>query len=125
MTLVKRLWLTVVLTLACLLAVALSSGQQWLALRGEFADYSQQQQRSSNLQTLKAEVLSLSRADPLLPETAAKLAAVDAQVGRLLPAIAAALPADEAQSFRRHTDKHWQDFRRNLQSALKIGRAHV
>ncbi|MEQ6289598.1 methyl-accepting chemotaxis protein [Vogesella sp. GCM10023246] len=120
MTLVKRLWLTVVLTLACLLAVALSSGQQWLALRGEFADYSQQQQRSSNLQTLKAEVLSLSRADPLLPETAAKLAAVDAQVGRLLPAIAAALPADEAQSFRRNTDKHWQDFRRNLQSALKI-----
>ena len=42
MTLVQRLWLTVALTLACLLAVALSSGQQWLALRSEFAEFRKQ-----------------------------------------------------------------------------------
>ncbi|WP_174874805.1 methyl-accepting chemotaxis protein [Vogesella oryzae] len=120
MTLVKRLWLTVALTLACLLAVVLSSGQQWLALRSEFGSYNQQQQRSSDLQTLKAEVLSLSRADPLLPETAAKLQAVNVRVGQLLPAIADSLPADEAKTFSSSIGKHWQEFRRNLQSALKI-----
>ena len=120
MTLVQRLWLTVALTLACLLAVALSSGQQWLALRSEFAAYSRQQQLSSDLQILKADVLSLSRADPLLPETAGKLAGVNREVGRLLPAIAAALPADESRSFAASAGKHWQSFHTNLQSALKI-----
>ncbi|MFC3624767.1 methyl-accepting chemotaxis protein [Vogesella amnigena] len=120
MTLVQRLWLTVALTLACLLAVALSSGQQWLALRSEFAGYSRQQQLSSDLQTLKADVLSLSRADPLLPETASKLASVHGEVGRLLPAIAAALPADEGKLFASSAGKHWQSFHTNLQSALKI-----
>ena len=120
MTLVQRLWLTVALTLACLLAVALSSGQQWLALRSEFAAYSRQQQLSSDLQILKADVLSLSRADPLLPETAGKLAGVNREVGRLLPAIAAALPADEGRNFAASAGKHWQSFHTNLQSALKV-----
>jgi len=58
MTLVKRLWLTVILTLACLVAVMLLSSQQLWSLRSDFEQYRSRQLLSANLQTLKAEETS-------------------------------------------------------------------
>ncbi len=120
MTLVKRLWLTVILTLACLLAVMLLSSQQLWSLRSDFEQYRSRQQLSANLQTLKAEVLSLARADPLLPDTASRLAAVNGSSRQLIAAIVAALPAAERDSFGKQASQHWQAYHQNLQSAIKI-----
>ncbi len=120
MTLVKRLWLTVILTLGCLLAVVLLSSQQLWSLRGDFDQYRSRQLLSANLQTLKAEVLSLSRADPLLPDTATQLASVDKSSRQLIAAIASALPAAERDSFAKQASQHWQGYHTNLLSAIKI-----
>ena len=120
MTLVKRLWLTVILTLACLLAVMLLSSQQLWSLRADFEQYRSRQLLSANLQTLKADVLSLSRADPLLPDTASRLAAVNGSSRQLIAAIVAALPAAERDSFGKQASQHWQAYHQNLQSAIKI-----
>ena len=120
MTLVKRLWLTVAFTLACLIVVMIVSSVQLLHLREQFSQYRERQQLSTRLQTLKAEVLSLSRADPLLPDTAPRLNRVNNTVKQLIPAIATALPAAEGQSFKTRSQAFWLDFDKNLRSALTI-----
>ena len=120
MTLVKRLWLTVILTLGCLLAVMLLSSQQLWSLRSDFEQYRSRQLLSANLQTLKAEVLSLSRADPLLPDTAAQLTSVNKSSRQLIAAIVTGLPAAERDSFAKQASQHWQAYHTNLLSAIKI-----
>jgi methyl-accepting chemotaxis protein len=120
MTLVKRLWLTVAFTLGCLIVVMLLSSQQLFSLRHQFADYRERQQLSTHLQTLKAEVLSLSRADPLLEDTAPRLARVQQNVGKLIPAISQALPPASRQAFAGKAQGYWQEFAKNLRSALTI-----
>ncbi len=120
MTLVKRLWLTVAFTLGCLIVVMLLSSQQLFSLRHQFADYRERQQLSTHLQTLKAEVLSLARADPLLEDTAPRLARVQQNVGKLIPAISQALPPASRQAFAGKAQGYWQEFAKNLRSALTI-----
>jgi methyl-accepting chemotaxis protein len=65
------------------------TSQQLFSLTRHVDDYSQHQQLSANLYQFKASVLSLSRADPLQPETAKHLQQVKQQVqqlgGRLPP----------------------------------------
>jgi hypothetical protein len=96
MTLVKRLWLTVAFTLACLIVVMLLSSQQLFSLRHQFTDYRERQQLSTHLQTLKAEVLSLPRR-PAAGRHRAAAGAGAANVGKLIPAISQALPPASRQ----------------------------
>lgn len=120
MTLIKRLWLTVCLTLLCLVGVMLLSSQQLWTWQGEFSAYRQKQQLNTDMQTLKAEVLSLARADPLLSDTAQRISQVKSQVLRLIPAISQNLPAEAGQQFGQQAGKHWQQYYQQLESALQI-----
>ena len=120
MSFVKRLGLTVLLALLCLLAVMVLSSQQLWSLHQGFDQYRDRQMLTANLQTLKAEVLSLSRADPLMPDTASRLGAVHQLATRLIPQIAQALPEKNRATFQKDADRYWADYHRNLLSALKI-----
>ncbi|TCW31686.1 methyl-accepting chemotaxis protein [Gulbenkiania mobilis] len=120
MTLVTRLRLTVVLTVTSLIVVFFLTGFQLFRLTDGFDAYRQRQTLSANLYALKAAVLSLARADPLLADTAPRLAATDRAVGSLLEAIGPALPADRAQAFDKAVRAPWQEFARQLKSALRI-----
>ncbi len=120
MSLTKRLWLTVLFTLASLVLVMGITGQQLFSLTARIDQYRDSQQLAADLYQYKASVLSLSRADPMQADTAANLKAVQAQVSRLTPAIVAALPADQSARFRDNSSQLWQGYARNLESALKI-----
>jgi methyl-accepting chemotaxis protein len=120
MSLVKRLWLTIAFTIASLILVMSLTGWQLFSLSGHFDRYHSQQALSAGLYRLKADVLSLARADPLMADTAKQLSATDAEVARLVPLIAANLPAAEASHFRQQANQLWDDYARNLGNALKI-----
>jgi methyl-accepting chemotaxis protein len=120
MSLIKRLWLTVLFTVASLLIVLAVTSQQLFSLTRHVDDYSQHQQLSANLYQFKASVLSLSRADPLQPDTAKHLQQVKQQVQQLSGQIASALPEAEAKPFQEQSNQLWQQYTRNLESALTI-----
>ncbi|MBI3144403.1 MAG: methyl-accepting chemotaxis protein [Pseudogulbenkiania sp.] len=120
MTLVKRLWLTVLFSVASLILVLALTGYQLTALTRQFDHYRERQTLSANLNELKASVLSLARADPLLPDTAERLAGIESTVSRLAGLIAPALPAAQRQAFGGELGRHWGEFAKNLKSAIAI-----
>ncbi|WP_043636264.1 methyl-accepting chemotaxis protein [Chromobacterium haemolyticum] len=120
MTLAKRLWLTIFFTLASLALALILTGQQLSGLTRAVDRHSARQQLSASLYQLKAGVLQLSRLDPLLPDSPARLRDTSLAVARLTGDIAAGLPASEAAPFRQAVSRLWQDYERNLSSALAI-----
>ncbi|POZ60717.1 methyl-accepting chemotaxis protein [Chromobacterium alticapitis] len=120
MSLIKRLWLTIAFTLASLALVMAVTGQQLYAFTRHVDHYNHLQQLSSNLQQLKAIALSFSRADPLLPETATRLKQAQGQVAALQDEILSSLPAGDSQAFAGALRGHWQEYGRNLGSAIRI-----
>ena len=120
MTLAKRLWLTILFTLASLALALVLTGQQLLGLTQAVERHSARQQLSANLHQLKASVLQLSRLDPLLPDSPALLRQTSQTVAQLSQDIAAGLPAVEAQAFRLSITPLWSAYQRNLNSALTI-----
>ena len=120
MTLAKRLWLTILFTLASLALALVLTGQQLLDLTQAVERHSARQQLSANLYQLKASVLQLSRLDPLLPDSPALLRQTSQTVAQLSQDIAAGLPAAEAQAFRLSVTPLWSAYQRNLNSALTI-----
>lgn len=123
MSLIKRLWLTILFTVASLLIVLAVTSQQLFSLTQHVDDYSQHQQLSANLYQFKAGVLSLARADPLQPDTAKHLQQIKQQVARLSVNIAASLPEAQAKTFKEQTGQLWQEYTRNLESALTIAQS--
>ncbi|RQO69315.1 methyl-accepting chemotaxis protein [Aquitalea sp. FJL05] len=123
MSLIKRLWLTILFTVASLLIVLAVTSQQLFSLTQHVDDYSQHQQLSANLYQFKAGVLSLARADPLQPDTARHLQQIKQQVARLSVNIAASLPDAQAKAFKEQTGQLWQEYARNLESALTIAQS--
>ncbi|UGA36119.1 HAMP domain-containing protein [Chromobacterium haemolyticum] len=95
-------------------------GQQLSGLTRAVDRHSARQQLSASLYQLKAGVLQLSRLDPLLPDSPARLRDTSLAVARLTGDIAAGLPASEAVPFRQAVSRLWQDYERNLSSALAI-----
>ncbi|WP_158248788.1 methyl-accepting chemotaxis protein [Chromobacterium sinusclupearum] len=120
MSLIKCLWLTISFTLASLALVMAVTGQQLYSFTQHVDRYTRLQRLSSNLQQLKAVSLSFSRADPLLPETAVRLKQAQRQVGILQDEILASLPDADRQAFAGVLRGHWQEYVRNLGSAIRI-----
>lgn len=122
MSLVKRLWLAILFTgVSLVVVISLTSAGQLLALSGQFDSYRQHQELSANLYQLKASVLALlSRADPLQPDTASRLQTTHQRAGQLIAHIRQALPGAQGNAFARQATQLWQDYQRNLSSALTI-----
>ena len=120
MTISQRLWSSVAFTLACLLLVMASSAYLLERTLGELEHNRQQQALGIQLYTLKSEALALSRADPLLDETAVRLKHAAAAFSQLLPAVLARLPASEHETFRNAVGANWKQYHQQLASALQI-----
>ncbi|RQW23861.1 methyl-accepting chemotaxis protein [Rhodobacteraceae bacterium CH30] len=120
MTISQRLWSSVAFTLACLLLVMASSAYLLERTLGELEHNRQQQALGIQLYTLKSEALALSRADPLLDETAVRLKRADVTYARLLPKVLAALPASEHEAFRSAVAASWTQYHQQMASALQI-----
>lgn len=114
------MWLTIVATVVSLIVVLLLSGDQLFVLYHQVDNSYRQQQLSADLYQFKAAVLSLARADPLMPETAQRLQRVDALSGKMIKSISAALDPKQGAAFRDQSRQLWQGYRNNLQSAIQI-----
>ncbi len=77
MTLQQQLRLLGAITILPLLGVVLLVAFSLHQLRQQFVEYQHYQAASAALLSIKAEALSMARADPILPETADKLALID------------------------------------------------
>ncbi|UTH75243.1 methyl-accepting chemotaxis protein [Chromobacterium sp. IIBBL 290-4] len=120
MSLIKRLWLTILFTLASLALVMAVTSQQLYSFTHHVDRYSSAQQLSANLQQLKAVALSFARADPLLPDTGKRLAEAQSRAAALQRDIEAVLPGGDRQLFSQAMSQHWLSYARNLESALHI-----
>jgi len=120
MTLVKRLWLTIAFTLLSLVLALSLTGVQLYSLTQQFEQYRQRQALSAHLNELKAAMLSLARADPMLDSTTRQLADTSRQVNQLREEILPALPAAAREPFGQVLAQRWDAFTRQISSALKI-----
>ncbi|RMD00784.1 methyl-accepting chemotaxis protein [Aquitalea palustris] len=120
MSLVKRLWLTIAFTLLSLVLALSLTGVQLYSLTHQFEQYRQRQALSAHLNQLKAAMLSLARADPMLDSTARQLADTSRQVQQLRGDILPALPSERRDSFDQTLTQRWEAFTRQIASALKI-----
>ncbi len=120
MTLAKRLWLTIAFTACSLLLVLALTAFQLQALSQQFSQYRARQALSTHLNELKASVLELSHADPMLDSTTTQLEKTAQTVQRLRNQIVSALPADQRGDFDYALAHHWTEFTRQIESSLKI-----
>ncbi|MCB6184882.1 methyl-accepting chemotaxis protein [Leeia sp. TBRC 13508] len=120
MTISKKLWVMVGVTLLCVVAVAVFSALQLTILNKRFASYQTEDEITSRLYQLKGSLLSLARIDPILPEASTLLKTVNTEVTQNLPWLADHMAEKSAATFKINIAEHWQSYHKNLVSAIKI-----
>lgn len=108
------------LSVICLSAAILISGWQLKQLASEYRAFSNAQQISYQLTQMQAVMLSIARADPILPDTAKQLDEAADTVEKLRIQIAPALPADKRQSFSSLLHEGWTPYLTQFRSAVQI-----
>jgi len=116
MNLQQQLRLTSLITVTALLGVVVLVAFNLHQLRQQFAEYQQRQAISNSLLAVKAEALSMARADPILPDTAEKLAHVDTLV---LSRLQSAAQPDQSTQFKQILET-WMGYRKGFQDAIRI-----
>lgn len=106
-----------ILPLVCVIAlVAISLNQ----LRHDLSGYQEYQTASKQLFSIKANALSMARADPIFPDTATQLAEVDKKVGESFRSVGALrLPALDQRLLSQAVEQ-WASYRKGFQSAIDI-----
>lgn len=120
MRIVSQLRLVSSLSVICLGAAILISGWQLKQLASEYHAFSTAQQISYQLTGMQAVMLSVARADPILPDTAKQLDDAADTVEKLLSQIAPALPADKRQTFTSMLQEGWSPYLTQFRFAVKI-----
>jgi len=90
------------------------------ALSRDFSTYQQGQRSVGLLLEIKATSLSISRADPILPDTAARVAAADHEVAAAAAELEPLLGANQAKDLQNTLHQNWAEYVRQFQSAVKI-----
>ncbi|WP_028454178.1 methyl-accepting chemotaxis protein [Chitinilyticum litopenaei] len=116
----RQLKLVTLITVLALGTALLLGGWNLWQLRQNFAEYRNSQQGSRLLLAMKADMLGVSRADPVLPETAGRLAATASRVQQGAGALATLLDAEQARQLQALLDSRWQNYLKQFQSAVQI-----
>lgn len=100
-------------------AIALS-GWQLKSLSTEYRVFSSAQQSSYELMKMQAEMLNISRSDPVLQETAAKLDASAQKIEQVRQRVVSVLPLESAKQLEAALKQGWKPYLLQFQSAVKI-----
>ena len=120
MRIVNQLRSVSALSIVCLGATILVSGWQLKQLSSEYHAFSAAQQVSYQLTQMQAEMLSISRADPILPDTPEQLNEVARTVEDLRTRLQQALPADKRQPLNTLLQNGWSPYLTQFRSAVTI-----
>lgn len=120
MRIVSQLRLVSAISTLCLAAVIMASGWQLWRLAHEYRAFSSAQQASYQLMQMQAVMLSVSRADPILPDTAGRLDEAEQTIKTLQAGVIATLPSAEAQTFSSLLEQAWPPYLLQFRSAVKI-----
>ena len=118
MSISSRLYALAILAAATLLAVIGFNAWQLERLDQAFRDFDARLSVIHTLTRIKATSLSVSRADPVMPDTPKRLAEADKSVGRDLASVRTALGADPR--FDAEITGQWQEYLRQFGSAIRI-----
>jgi methyl-accepting chemotaxis protein len=91
-------------------------------LRHEFDSYHAMQTSDKSLIEIKATALAISRADPVMLETAEQLAQSDVQIQQLQQRIAAVTTDAALQSQLADMSKKWREYMKGFQGAITIAK---
>ncbi len=106
-----------IISLICVIALVATSLNQ---LRHDLAGYQAYQSASKQLFAIKANALSMARADPIFPDTAKQLVEVDQKIGQSLQlATSLKLPGLDPRLLLQ-TGEQWALYRKGFQSAIDI-----
>ena len=120
MTLQAQLRLIALITLLSLSGVIVFTVVQLSSLKKTFDQYQSRQIFSASLSAVKSEALAISRADPMLMETADKLKATDKKVSGLYQDAQQAALADVDQKKLKHAVSAWEAYVKGLKLAINI-----
>lgn len=120
MSLQTQLRLIAAITVLSLLGVIVFSVVQLGALRNEFAQYQARQTFAGSLAQIKSTALSVSRSDPILPETETKLGAADKQTQILHRDASAVAPAEIDSAQLKQILATWNEYVTGFNGAIKI-----
>jgi len=119
MRIVTQLRLLSLISTLCLVVVLFASGWQLWRLTDEYRAFSRAQQSSYALMQMQSVMLSVSRTDPILPDTEAQLASADETIRSLFALLAQSLP-DARQDLAKLDEQSWQPYLKQFRSAVQI-----
>lgn len=120
MTLQTQLRLIAAIALISQTGVIVFAVTQLHRLQGDFSDYQASQIFSRNLAEIKSEALTISRADPILPETGKRLEKADHDIQTLHRELARLHLADADNGKVQQIEVAWSDYARGLFQTIKI-----
>jgi len=115
-----RLYALAALATLTLLAVMGGNAWQLQQLEARFANYETRQNAIFRLTTVKANALSVARADPILEETDKVLRQTDELIQAELLALRDDLEPSEHQRLDEQINQNWKNYLKQFQSAVKI-----
>lgn len=120
MTLQQQLRLVSMATIAPLIGVAVLVAFNLHQLREQFSSYQHYQTASASLLMIKAEALSMSRADPILPDTTARLAQADRLIQAKLRSLQSLGLQNQDAAALKQVGGYWHDYRGGFENAIHI-----
>ncbi|HXU92799.1 MAG TPA: methyl-accepting chemotaxis protein [Gallionella sp.] len=120
MSLQAQLRLIAAITALSMLGVIVFSVVQLGTLRNEFSQYQARQTFAGNLAQIKSIALSVSRSDPILAETEARLASADDNIRSLNQGAAAVAPPGIDDKQMKQIATAWSDYAKGFSGAIKI-----
>lgn len=120
MRIARQLKLVTLITVTALSAALLLGGWNLYRLDTEFGAYRNSQQSTRLLLAMKADMLGISRADPILPDTAGRLDSADASVRRNAAELGTLLDSTRAGELNTLLGTHWQNYLKQFRSAVQI-----
>ncbi|MCX7192470.1 MAG: methyl-accepting chemotaxis protein [Proteobacteria bacterium] len=120
MTLQAQLRLIAIITLISLSGVVIFAVIQLSMLRNTFDQYQNQQVYAANLSAIKSEALAISRADPILQETAQELALADKKIHTLHQSTLLAAQPGVDQAKLKQLLNAWEAYAKGLALATRI-----
>ncbi|QNM97731.1 methyl-accepting chemotaxis protein [Chitinimonas koreensis] len=120
LTLSRQLLLLTLFTAGALGLVVLLTAHLLGGVRATFGQYDAGQRSVNLLLDVKATALSVSRADPILAETAGRLAAADRDIQAAAAALRPLLGPQRAAELDGELAGHWREYLKQFQSAVKI-----
>ena len=109
--------LATIFPLVCVIALVAVSLNH---LRHDLYGYQKYQTASKQLYSIKADALSMARADPIFPDTATQLVDVDQKIGASFRAVIhSGLPERDERLLTR-AEEQWAAYRKGFQSAIDI-----